>query len=191
MKLAILLSVLCGCQSGHLAQDSCAELDQYAPAGVSLGSNEAQCAEVLAFAETVQARYGMDFPTWMSTVLPQRGVLVEDALFALIGKRAWTPRSFGPVPAEVPCGKGIPLTDELWATDLSQILTARPEKLFVSLGIEIPPYPGDMAAIRVSQNFDCDETVGVMEIVGEFHVGLPLLAGGWTLVSSSVPSIEE
>ena len=188
----MLLVVACSsCSSGGQQQSNCAELNQYAPPGVTLGTDEAQCAQTLAFADTVQARYGMDFRTWLSTVLPQRDTMVEDAIYALIGQRSWTAQTFAPTPTEVPCG-GIPVTDELWLNSpLSEILSMRPERLYVALGIEVPPTPGDMAAIRVYQDFNCDHIVGVMELVGEFHAGLPLLGGGWKLMSTTVPSIYE
>jgi hypothetical protein len=187
MRAAIALLLL-GCQG--TSKDSCAELEQYAPAGVTLGTSEPECARLLAFADTVQARYAMDFRAWLSTVAPQRVVFASDTVLALTGPSAWTPRSFGPIPAQVPCGKGVPVTDELWSPPLSQILRTRPTALYVSLAVEIPP-PGDMAAVRVSQDFNCDQKLGVTELVGEFHTGLPLMRGGWKLVSSKVSTIDE
>lgn len=192
MRKAVLLVVACSsCSSSGQQQTSCAELNQYAPEGIRLGSNESECAQTLAFADTVQARYGMDFRTWLSTVLSQRSMMVEEAIYALIGQRSWTPQTFAQVPPELPCG-GVPLTDDLWLNSpLSQILSMRPEHLYVALAIENPPTPGDMAAIRVYQDFNCDHVVGLMELVGEFHSGLPLLGGGWKLMSTTVPTIYE
>jgi hypothetical protein len=63
--------------------------------------------------------------------------------------------------------------------------------MYVSLAVEIPPSPGDMAAIRAFQDFDCDHVVGVTELVGEFHRGLPLVGGGWKLISSKASPIDE
>jgi len=188
MKAPIVALLLVGCQN----KNSCAELQQYAPAGVTLARGEAQCAEMLAFADTVPSNYGMDFRTWLATVVPQRTYMVQETIFALVGQRSWTPQSFDPVPNEVPCGHGVPLTDDLWASSpLSQILGMRPKQLYVSLAVEIPASPGDMAAIRVYQDFDCDHVVGVMELVGEFKVGLPILGGGWQLQSTVVSPINE
>ena len=188
-----LLVLLAGCGACQdQPRSSCAELSQYAPAGVTLGSNETECARVLAFADTVDEHYGMNFRTWLSQVLPERAHLINDAVFALGGTSPWTPQSFGPVPAHVPCGRGVPLTDSDWfASPLSQVLASRPAEMYVSIAIEIPPAPGDMAAIRVYQDFDCDQTVGVTELVGEFHHGLPVLAGGWRLVSTTLAPIDE
>lgn len=189
MKVAFTFGLLqAACQGGA---SNCEKLAHHAPSGVTLASDETECAEILSFTETVGAQYGMDFQTWLSVVAAQPVALTHDAVFALVGG-SWTPESFGPVPIEVPCGRGVPVTDDLWSNSpLSQILKRRPTQLFVSLSVEIPPTPGDVAAIRMHQNFDCNDTVGIMELVGEFRVGVPVLAGGWQLMSSKTPLLTE
>jgi len=194
LGLAVVASVtvLLASGCGRARQNTCAELNRYAPRGVTLGSDEAQCAELLSFADTVQQRYGVDFQSWLSTVASQRVTMTSEAVFALAGLRSWSPRSFGPVPTDVPCGRGVPLTDDLWShSPLSQILTTRPEQLYVSLAVEIPPSPGNVATVHVYQDFNCDHVLGGIELVGEFHPGLPLMAGGWKLASSKVSRLDE
>jgi len=61
----------------------------------------------------------------------------------------------------------------------------------VSLAVELPPSAGDMAAIRVYQDFNCDHDVGISELVGEIHRGRPLLGGGWQPMSTTIPPIDQ
>lgn len=192
MRSHLLVSLLLtACQRSE-PQSQCSELNQYAPAGVTLANEEERCAQLLEFSRTVDANYGMDFSTWLATVPRQRVQMITDAVFSVTDGARWMPVSFPRIPAEVPCGKGVALSDTIWTgSPLSQILAERPRDLYVSLTIDIPPDPGNVMAIRVQQDFNCDQEVGVMEVVGEIRAGVPALAGGWRLISSSVPPLDE
>jgi hypothetical protein len=191
MRIVACLLLLCGCHRSEF-ESSCAELNSYAPKGVTLASDEERCKQLLKFARTSEERYDMDFRTWLSTVAAQPVVMVSDTVFALNGRGGWTPTSFSAVPPEVPCGKGLPLTDALWNNSpLSKILTTRPRELYVSLSVDIPSDPGDVATIRAFQDFNCDHRIGVTEIVGQFHVGGLASVAGWRLMRTTVPQLDE
>jgi hypothetical protein len=186
MKLTVTL-LLVACTRPD-ATPPCDELNSYAPKGVSLGSNDAQCSELLEFAKTVPARYNMDFRSWLQVVPKQTVQFLNDSINSLSLYTTWPPTSFGPEPAQVPCG-GTPTTDTLWnGSNLSKILQARPSMLYASLSIAID---GNLATVHVLQDFNCDGTQGTTELVGHFQQGESPLAGGWSLVRSSVAPLDQ
>jgi hypothetical protein len=188
--LAAIATSALGCHND--ARSPCDELNQYAPAGVVLANDNARCAQLLEFAHSTEQRYDMEFSNWLTTVAGQRTAFMNDAVFAMTGLYGWTPAPFSLTPAQVPCGRALPLTDDLWVTTpLSKILKSRPVNLYVSLSVSIPPVPGNVAEIDVQQDFDCDGHIGDMKLVGEFHVGVPAAVGGWKLISSTVPPLDE
>lgn len=193
MKRTALIAILCGlcaCQQ-RTNETACEELNRFAEPGIVLASDELRCTELLEFARTVPHRYGMDFSTWLVTVPAQTTSLLLDVIFALTGT-SWTPTSFDREPPVIPCGQGFQVTDEYWNRSvLARIVTrTRPERLYVSLAVDIPPSPGNIATIRVFQDFDCDGTLGVFELTGEFKQGMPVT--GWKpLTPAIVPEFDE
>jgi hypothetical protein len=168
---------------------SCEQLNKYAPKGVYLATNEQECARILEFSRIVPASYKMSFTDWLSNVLPQRVLFATDAVDAVSEQSTWVPTTFGPEPAIVPCGPGLPVTDAFWqASTLQYVLRERPTTLYVSLAVKID---NNVATIDTFQDFNCDHKLGVNELVGAFKKGLPAPAGGWTLMNSVSAPIDQ
>jgi hypothetical protein len=179
--------LVAGCQRSRM-ESSCEELQHSAPPGVTLANNEQRCAELLAFANVAVESYGMDFTRWLTTVPSQPVKFVHETIFALT-ERSWPPVSFQRVPAAVPCGKAMALDDATWTgSALSRVLSSRPEQVYVSLAVEIS---ADRATIRVFQDFDCDQKLGVTEVTGRFKQGLSPFTGGWQLEKATYAEIDE
>lgn len=172
-------------------ESACAELAGLVPPGVVLASEETRCAELLAFAAATELRYRMTFPAWLEVVAGQRVELLLDAVEALSNSPTWAPASFGSEPAHVPCDTGFVVTDSWWAQSaLERVLRQKPDRLYVSMGIDVDPQTST-ATIRISQDFDCDLTRGLMVTVGQFQRGRSPFAGGWKLLSSTTPELDE
>lgn len=131
----------------------------------------------------------MEFASWLNAAPGQRVALVHNVTMSLTEVR--TPASFAMEPATAPCDPGQVVTDETWATsNLRPFLQQPPERLYVSLSLNID-IATSKAVIRAFQDFDCDGVIGVQELVGEFKPGVPALSGGWRLISSKLPQIDE
>lgn len=185
--LALFVAFLvAGCQH----PSACEELAQISPQGMVLATDEGRCSAILSFAYTTQDRYGMDFDTWIRTVAAQRTLFVLQSVYSMTNRTTWTPSSFPREPSAIPCGSGVPVTDSYWDTAvLSRILPERPPSLYASLSITIAP--NNIATINVFQDFNCDGKVGVTELTGEFKQGVSPFLGGWRLISSTTPHLEE
>ena len=183
------LAATSACQKNESA---CAELKNESPDGVTLATDEQRCSELLEFGTYVALRYHMDFKTWLATV-PGQGVgFINDALFALTGSAGPQPTSFALAPPQPPCGPGLDVTDDLWARlPYSTFVKHRPDKLYVSFSVELQTGATNVATFRAYQDFDCDQTLDVLEVAGEYTPGLPALAGGWHLLHSSTPAVDE
>lgn len=161
-----------------------------APKGVVLADTDARCSQMLDFSASIPSRYGMEFSEWLSTVPAQRSALLIGTMDALT-RGGWSPVDFGPYPPTTPCGSGFATDQVEWdASPLARILPARPDRLFVSLALDVDPN-NSVLTIRVLQDFDCDQTVGVMEVEGKYGVGLPLFNGGWTTQRAASPNLDE
>ena len=166
----------------------CEELNKSAPQGVTLSSKPERCTELLKFATTVPLRYRMPFDVWLTTVPAQGTHLISDTVFAL-AKTSWTATSFGPEPRTPPCAPGVQWSDDEWErSTLSKIASAKPQTLYVSLKVTIA---GDRATVEAFQDFNCDGKIGVTRLVGTFHQGRPLMAGGWHLIDGSYAHLDE
>jgi len=191
VSAAIALAVVCGCSKKELA---CEELNRFAPKGIVIASEETRCQAILDFAATTKDRYGLEFSEWLDVVFPQKARLLLDMFQALTLPgpldKSWRPASFPREPAEVPCGKGKEVTEGWWKESvLSKVVRDRPEKLYVSLALDIS---GDLATVRVYQDFDCDGVLGVTEVSARFRAGLSPSHGGWEITKPTVvPDLEE
>lgn len=88
----------------------------------------------------------------------------------------------------VPCG-GLRVTDQYWSSsELSKVISTKPDKLFVSMSLDVS---NDVATIQIRQDFDCDGVFGVTKMVGRLHKGRPALGGGWERLLVTVPEIDE
>lgn len=174
-------------------ESPCSELKSMSPDGVTLATDEQRCSQLLEFGRYVDQHYQMDFKTWLA-VVPTQGVhFVNDALFALTGDSgAPAPTSFSAVPPVPPCGPGLVLTDALWASlPFSSFVKSRPDKLYVSFSVDLQTGATNTATFRVYQDFDCDQKIDILELVGEYTPGVSALAGGWHLLHSSTPAVDE
>ena len=186
MNRLIAASLLMACQR-QPSEPPCQELARYAPDGVTLASEEQRCIELLEFASTTKQKYGLEFGLWLQTVVPQRALFMLDAVSALTDPQRWQPMSFSPQPV-VPCG-GLVVTDAVWTSSvLSNIIQQKPDKMYVSLGISVE---GNLATIRVIQDFNCDNQPASTVLIGRFKRGLDPLAGGWDRISTSTAEIDE
>lgn len=181
------LMVTAACQRND--ESPCQELSHYAPEGVSLGTDEQRCTQVLQFIGTIPSHYGMNFTEFYSSALSQRARWLFRGVSAVVESTEWQVRSFGPEPAVIPCG-GLAMSPEAWSQNinLSKIIEERSDKLFVSLAIDIS---GNRASIRVIQDFDCDGTSATTEVIGRFQRGQPVLSGGWERISTTEAEIDE
>jgi hypothetical protein len=187
MRLAMIAATLFACDRS--AENPCEELHRQVPEGVQLASEPARCQELLNFAASTAKRYGMDFRTWIETVAAQRVTLVLDSIHALT-EGAWTPVTFTREPETIPCENGLLGVDALSVnSNLSSILRAPPDTIYVSLSIEVSAE--SIATVRVYQDFDCDKTPAVMELSGRYQRGRSAFTGGWELRSSTSPEIDE
>jgi hypothetical protein len=188
--LAATVALTSACENNESA---CAMLKSESPDGVTLATDEHRCGELLQFGTYVEQQYHMDFKTWLATV-PGQGVgFISDALFALTGDAsAPRPTSFAPTPATPPCGPGVEVTDDVWARlPFSRFVKHRPDTLYVSFSVELQTGTPNIATLRAYQDFDCDHKLDVLEVVGEYTPGVPPLAGGWHLLHSSTPAVDE
>jgi hypothetical protein len=181
-----LLTILTACQP---AADPCMELERISPRGLTLAEEPDRCAEILNFARVVSAREGMTFQAWLDVVSGQVAVILMQTIGSLTDRSESPPVSFGPEPSiPIPCG-GKPIGDADWKQlHLSTILTAQPERLYVASRVTIE---GNVATITVTQDFDCDGVTANTVLRGEFSPGKPALAGGWKLLESSMPPLDE
>lgn len=186
------LAALCMLAACHEDVHACAELKSQSPDGVTLATDEQRCSELLAFGTYVEQHYRMDFKTWLATV-PGQGVgFINDALFALTGSGGPRPTSFALAPPVPPCGPGLDVTDDIWASlPYATFVKHRPDTLYVSFSVELQTGAPNVATLRAYQDFDCDHQLAVLEVVGEYTPGLPALAGGWHLLHSSTPAVDE
>ncbi|MBA3394234.1 MAG: hypothetical protein H0T89_16420 [Deltaproteobacteria bacterium] len=190
MKLLTLLALLGACQRGS-NETACEELAKYASEGVVLASDEKRCGEILDFAATVPERYGMDFATWLKVVPAQGVTFLFDAIYALTERTTWDPQSFALEPQNIACG-GSAVSEEEWGrSTLSKIVTKRPEKIYAALSIDIPTSPGDIATIKIVQDFNCDQNLGTMQVIGQFRRGISPFTGGWSRISTLEPELDE
>ena len=181
----VMLAAACACRS----KSACEELAETVPKDIVLSKDEMRCSELLDFEKKVGATYNMDFKTWLNTVPAQRVEIVFEAMLSITLRTDWTPTSFAMEPPEVPCGPGLSVDDTFWSTSvLREIYTKRPGRLYVALSMEID---SNVATIRAYQDFDCDKTLGVQELKGEFRQGYDPMNGGWTLISSALPEVDE
>lgn len=188
MRLVATSTLLLGCHRS--AMSSCEELAQMAPKGVVLADTDARCFQMLDFAASIPSRYGVEFSEWLSTVPAQRSAMLIGTMDALT-RGGWSPVDFGPFPPTPPCGPGFSTDQVQWdASPLASILSPRPDKLFVSLALNVDPN-NSLLTIRVLQDFDCDQIVGVTEVEGKYGVGLPLFSGGWTTQRAVSPILDE
>lgn len=180
--------------SGCARREPCADLNRFADPGIVIASEDERCRAILDFAALTEERYGLGFKEWLAVVYAQKVVLFLDIFQALTvpgpPDESWQPASFPREPAEVPCGKGEEVSEGWWrASVLSRVIRSRPAKMYVSLGLEIN---GDVATIRVYQDFDCDGEIGVNELTARFRTGLGPTHGGWELVKPTViANMEE
>jgi hypothetical protein len=173
-------------------EDPCAELKKESPPGVTLATTEQRCSELLEFGKHLEQHYGMGFKTWLATVPAQGVAFVNDALFALTDTPSQLPSSFATTPANPPCGPGLDVTDAVWANlPFSSFVKIRPAKLYVSFSVDLKVGTPNVATLRAYQDFDCDQQLGVLEVVGEYTPGVPALAGGWHLLHSLTPPVDE
>lgn len=186
MKLVVLALGLLGCQ--RTEQSACAELQQTSPPGVVLATDEPRCEQLLEFARRVPGAYDMSFEQWLSAVAGQGGVLVHKTVSALT-EGTIPPTSFGPIPPAPPCAPGVKLDTATWSRSaLALILGQDSQTMYTSFELRIE---ATTATLRVLQDFDCDQQHGLLEVVGEFQVGVSLYSGGWRLVRSSEPPVDE
>jgi hypothetical protein len=169
----------------------CEELARVSPK-VPLSTDDQRCSELLAFASVASERYGMTFENWLDDVAAQRTNLLLETIYSLTERTTWSPSTFAREPAQIPCGTGFEVTDAYWATSiLATILPTRPMRLYASLAVTIPSTPGNVATIEVIQDFDCDGTEATMRAEGEFKQGTSAFLGGWKLLESSYPDVDE
>lgn len=180
-------TIACGCQR---SVPPCEELARLSPK-VPLATEDQRCSELVAFASVASERYGMTFERWVDDVAGQRTNLLLETIYSLTERTTWSPSTFTREPPEIPCGTGFEVTDAFWATStLAKILPSRPAQLFASLAVTIPP-AGNVATIDVIQDFDCDGTKATMRTHGEFRQGTSAFLGGWKLLDSSYPDVDE
>lgn len=190
MKVLTLLALLGACQRGS-NETSCEELAKYAPEGVVLADDEKRCGEILEFAATVPERYGMDFTTWLKVVPAQGVTFLFDAIYSLTERTTWQPQSFAPEPENIGCGGKDVSVEEWERSTLSKIVAKRPDKIYAALSIDIPTSPGDIATIKIVQDFNCDQNPGTMQVIGQFRRGISPFTGGWRRISTSEPELDE
>lgn len=185
------MALVWGCSK---KEPACDELNRFAPKGIVIASEETRCQAILDFAATTKERYGLEFSEWLDVVFPQKSKLLLGMFQALVipgpPDKSWRPASFSREPAEVPCGRGEEVTERWWKESvLSRVVRDRPEKLYVSLALDIS---GDLATVRIYQDFDCDGELGVTELSARFRAGFSPSHGGWTLTKPTVvPNLEE
>jgi hypothetical protein len=121
--------------------------------------------------------------------------LMLDLVRALTGGPEWEQHSFPHGPQEVPCGRGIAVSDSVWnALELSKAGVRRPGTLYVSISLslsdEIGEDGGREATIRAHHDFDCDGQVAISEMVGRYrqNQGFPT---GWDPIRTSYASVAE
>ena len=186
-----MLWMMAGCHgaSSSSAASACEELQGMVPSGVVLATDDQRCSEILTFGLAASERYGMPFKEWLTTVPAQGMAFALDAIYALTERQTLL-GALVLSPEKVPCGRGVPIGDDEWSrSQLSKIITTRPLEFYVSLSVDIGP--DNVASIRVFQDFDCDQRLGLLEIVGRFKPGLSPFTGGWQLIRSSESKIDE
>jgi len=62
--------------------------------------------------------------------------------------------------------------------------------LFVAFSREIEA-SNRVATMRATQDFDCDGNFAFLTVSGQYTPGVSMYTGGWKLIESSVPEIDE
>lgn len=187
----LVLASSVACQSGE--RDACEELHSYFTEGLILSSDPAECTRYLAF---VRGPIVREWPTpqdWLDEVVRQRVRLMGDMIDSWV-EEVIRSEVDGRIPSQVPCGRGVTVTDRLWRdSGLADLGVRRPDRLFVSLGLSVLERTpdGDHLVIRSFQDFDCDGVVAFSEMEGIARVGQPVLGGGWNYRRNKFAPLDE
>jgi hypothetical protein len=115
-------------------------------------------------------------------------------IFAAVEDPAWEPGSFPYEPGQVPCGRGIQVSNGVWSEmQLGRSGLDRPKHLYGSHSLELGAFVdgGRALTIRSQQDFDCDGVAATSEEEGIFYRGQYVLGGGWKAVRLSLAPLYE
>lgn len=74
---------------------------------------------------------------------------------------------------------------------MAAFVKTRPAELCISFSIDLQRGTPNIATLRAYQDYDCDHQVDVLEVVGEYSPGGPAAVGGWRLLHSTAPAVDE